>query len=115
MNKSADRTLVGETFRFDVTLSLLQLTAKKLDLLLQLVESFAWKALKEEVAPKRPTTIDLDNIANHIPWDFVPNVDDYRRRELAVKNRRRFEQLKSHVKSIARILDEVVVKGRQSQ
>jgi hypothetical protein len=87
---------------FSNVLDILRLEAKKFQTLIELVEALAWQDVEEK------TLYNRENIADWIPWDFIPNTADYKRSLVTHANQAKFHQLKYHVDAVRKILEDVV-------
>jgi len=101
---------------FKNVLNLMKLQNKQALMLVTLVESLAFEKLKKARAPRVPTVADTENgLIEYIPWDFIPNVDDYGvgssklRRINRAKSK--FRMLKGHFQAIHDLLENVVVRA----
>jgi len=83
-------------------------------MLVILVESLAFEKLKKARAPRVPTVADTENgLIEYIPWDFIPNVDDYGAKSIKLRktNLAKFRMLKGHFQAIHDLLENVVVRA----
>jgi len=101
-----------EADTFDKVLRLLRLKAKQLCLMIELVESLAYKAAREDVGLDKPTTIQeqdifKDKLFDCVPWDFVLDTKFKNPAFTRRAQRTKFDKLKNHVKQLKEILDSV--------
>ena len=108
-----------EADTFDKVLQLLRLKAKQLCLMIELVESLAYKAAREDVGLGKPTTIQeqaifKDKLFDYVPWDFVLDTKFKNPALTRRAQRTKFDKLKNHVKQLKEILDSVRFVGDTS-